>query len=109
MEFLGLPEVQIIILICISGVAMRTFMGMEGKKLSEFNFRYLFSTFVIGLLTSIGIVGAAIQVLPNDLTATSQLIIIVGQIGTVIGADVIIKKSIPKLQNVGKKTEVKSE
>ncbi len=96
---LGLTEVSIILLICVSGVGIRTYMGTAGKSLSEFSFRELFRTFVIGLLTSIAVVGSVIEQLPDDMTATSQLIVVAGQIGTVIGVDYIAKKGILKIKS----------
>lgn len=100
MEILGLAPVSAIILICIIGVGIRTFMGMEGKKLNEFRIRTLFSTFALGLITSIGIVGATIEGISGNVSDTAQLIIVVGQIGTIIGVDYVAKKGMPKIRGV---------
>jgi len=98
LEILGLAPVTAIIVICVIGVGIRTFMGMEGKKASELKIRTLFGTFALGLITSIGIVGVTIEGISGDVSDTAQLIIIVGQIGTIIGVDYVAKKGImPKI------------
>jgi len=99
MAILISDPVTAIILICIIGVGIRTYMGMEGKNLKEFSIRTTFSTFTLGLITSIGIVGATIEAIPSDITPTAELIIMVGQIGTIIGVDYVAKKGIAKAQN----------
>lgn len=92
MQVLGLDPVLITVVICIIGVSYRILTGMQGKNWSEFNFTMSATTFMLGMVTSIGLVAPVIDALPDNLNSTLQLAAIVGQIGLVIGIDAGMRK-----------------
>lgn len=92
MEILGFDPVSITIAICIIGVSFRIFTGMAGKKRSEFNPTLALTTFMIGMVTAVGLVAPVIDVLPEDLDSTLQLAVVFGQIGLVMGIDGVVRK-----------------
>jgi len=92
MQILGLEPVSVIIIICIIGVSGRVYMGMAGKSWKEFNIHLVMITFMLGMITSIGIVAPVIDALPNDIDPTLQLVVVAGQIGLVMGVDSVVRK-----------------
>lgn len=92
MEFLGLGPLQITFMICFTGVVYRVINGMIGKKRSEFSPPLLVTTFMTGVITSIGLVAPVIQVIPSDAAPLVILAAIAGQIATVMGIDTIVRK-----------------
>jgi len=87
MEVLGFNAVQVTILICVIGVLYRILTGMIGKSWKEFNPTMAMTTFMLGIVTSIGLVAPIIDALPNTISPTLQIAAIVGQIGLVMGID----------------------
>lgn len=103
MQVLGLDPVLITVGICIIGVAYRILTGMAGKSWSEFNPTMAMTTFMLGIVTSIGLVAPVIDALPNDLSSTLQLAAIVGQIGLVMGIDAGVRKGQKVAQSIKEK------
>lgn len=92
MQILGLDPVIITIAICVIGVSYRILTGMAGKSWSEFNFTLAGSTFMIGMVTSVGLVAPVIDALPDTMDSTLQLAAVFGQIGLVMGIDSAVRK-----------------
>lgn len=92
MEILGLTPVLLTIIICIIGVSYRILTGMQGKKWSEFNPTMAATTFMLGIVTSVGLVAPVIDALPDDLDPVLQLAAVFGQIGLVMGIDAGVRK-----------------
>lgn len=92
MQVLGFDPVVITIAICVIGVGFRIITGMAGKRWSEFNPTLAISTFMIGMVTSVGLVAPVIDALPNGLNSTLQLAAVFGQIGLVMGIDSAVRK-----------------
>lgn len=92
MEILGFDPVVITVAICIIGVSFRIINGMTGKSLSEFNPMLAMTTFMIGMVTSVGLVAPVIDALPDDLDSTLQLAAVFGQIGLIMGIDSAVRK-----------------
>lgn len=110
MQVLGLDPVTITIVICIIGVSYRIVTGMQGKSWSEFNPTMALTTFMLGIVTSVGLVAPVIDALPDDLTPVLQLAAIVGQIGLVMGMDAAVRKGQKVAQTIKeKKSEDLSE
>ena len=65
---------------------------MQGKKWSEFNPTMAMTTFMLGIVTSIGLVAPIIDALPDTLSSTLQMAAVVGQIGLVMGIDAGVRK-----------------
>jgi len=92
MEILGLSPVLVTIAICIIGVSYRIITGMAGKSWSEFNPTIALTTFMLGIVTSIGLVAPIIDALPDDMSATLQMAAIGGQVLVVMGLDAGVRK-----------------
>lgn len=92
MQILGFDPAIITIAICVIGVSYQIITGMAGKSWSEFNPTLAGSTFMIGIVTSIGLVAPVIDALPDDLDTTMQLAAVAGQIGLVMGIDSAVRK-----------------
>ncbi len=92
MQILGFDPVLVTILICIVGVSYRILTGMAQKSWREFNPTLAASTFMIGMVTSVGLVAPVIDALPDDLDSTLQLAAVFGQIGLIMGIDSAVRK-----------------
>jgi len=93
MQILGFEPVIITVIICVIGVSFRIITGMVGKSWSEFNPTLALTTFMIGMVTSVGLVAPVIDALPEDMDSTLQLAAVFGQIGLVMGVDAAVRKS----------------
>lgn len=114
MQILGLDPVLITIGICVIGVLYRILTGMAGKSWREFNPTLAMTTFMIGMVTSVGLVAPVIDALPDDLDTTLQLAAVFGQIGLVMGIDSAVRKGQKTAQAVKEKishnlTEIEPE
>lgn len=92
MQVLGFDPVIVTVVICVIGVLYRIFTGMAGKSWKEFNPTLAMTTFMLGIVTSIGLVAPVIDALPDDMDTTLQLAAVVGQIGLVMGMDAAVRK-----------------
>lgn len=92
MQVFGFDAVQVTILICIIGVLYRILSGMAGKSWREFNPTLALTTFMLGIVTSIGLVAPIIDALPDNISPTLQMAAIVGQIGLIMGIDSGVRK-----------------
>ncbi len=105
MQVLGLDPVLLTVIICIVGVSYRILTGMQGKSWSEFNPTMAATTFMLGIVTSIGLVAPVIDALPDDITPVIQLAAVVGQIGLVMGIDAGVRKGQKAAQSIKAKKE----
>ena len=105
MQVLGLDPVIVTIAICIIGVLYRIITGMAGKSWSEFNPTMAMTTFMLGIVTSIGLVAPIIDALPDNLSSTLQMAAVVGQIGIVMGIDGGVRKGQKVAQSIKAKKE----
>lgn len=105
MQVLGFDPVIITVVICVIGVLYRIITGMQGKKWSEFNPTMAATTFMLGIVTSIGLVAPVIDALPDNLSSTLQMAAVVGQILLVMGIDAGVRKG----QKVAQSIQVKKE
>lgn len=103
MNVLGFDPVTITVAICIIGTSYRILTGMQGKKWSEFNPTMAMTTFMLGIVTSIGLVAPVIDALPDDITPVLQLAAVVGQVGLVMGIDAGVRKGQKVAQNLKEK------
>lgn len=92
MQILGFDPVLVTVAICIVGVSYRILTGMAQKSWREFNPTLAASTFMIGMVTSVGLVAPVIDALPDNLDSTLQLAAVFGQIGLVMGIDSAVRK-----------------
>ena len=107
MQILGFDPVLVTIAICIIGISYRILSGMAGKSWSEFNLTLAASTFMIGMVTSVGLVAPVIDALPEDMDTTLQLAAVFGQIGLVMGVDSAVRKGQKIAQKIkDKKSEI---
>lgn len=105
MQLLGFDPVIVTIAVCIIGVSYRILTGMAGKSWSEFNLTMAMTTFMLGIVTSIGLVAPVIDALPDDLSSTLQVAVVVGQIGLVMGIDAGVRKGQKVAQAIKEKKE----
>jgi len=103
LQVLGLDPVLVTILVCVIGVSYRILTGMAGKNWKEFNFTLAGTTFMLGIITSIGLVAPVIDALPDDMDQTLQLAAVVGQIGLVMGMDAAVRKGQKTAQKIKEK------
>lgn len=92
MEILGLSPVFITLIICAIGIVYQLISGMVGKKLSEFNPAMAMTTTMLALVTAVGLVAPIVDAIPNDSSALTQLQVVVGQVGLVMGMDSAVRK-----------------
>lgn len=105
MQLFGLDPVSITIGICVIGVSYRIITGMIGKKKSEFSTSLMMSTFMLGIITSIGLIAPVIDAIPNDSDSLIVLSVVAGQIATIMGVDAAARKGYKISQNnISKKT-----
>lgn len=110
MQVLGLEPVIVTIAICVIGVLYRILTGMAGKSWKEFNPTMAMTTFMLGIVTSIGLVAPVIDALPDNLSSTLQMAAVVGQIGLVMGIDAGVRKGQKVAQKIkDKKSQDVSE
>jgi len=103
LQVLGLDPVLVTIAICVIGVSYRILTGMAGKSWSEFNPTMAMTTFMLGIVTSIGLVAPVIDALPDNLSSTLQMAAIVGQIALVMGIDAGVRKGQKVAQKIKEK------
>ena len=98
MTFFGLSPVELTVIICITGVGFRIIQGMQGKSWRDFNFQLAFSTFFIGVISSIGLVAPVISAIPPGADSLLALTVIAAQIATVMGIDATVRKGYKTVQ-----------
>lgn len=103
MQVLGLDPVTVTVAICIIGVSYRILTGMQGKSWSEFNYTMAATTFMLGIVTSVGLVAPIIDALPDDISPVLQLAAVFGQIGLVMGVDAGVRKGQKVAQSIKEK------
>jgi len=103
MQVLGLDPVLITVAICIIGASYRILTGMAGKSWREFNPTLAATTFMLSIVTSVGLVAPIIDALPDDLSSTLQLAAVFGQIGLVMGIDSAVRKGQKTAQAIKEK------
>ena len=103
MQVLGLYPVTVTIAICIIGVSYRILTGMQGKSWSEFNYTMAATTFMLGVVTAVGLVAPIIDALPDDISPVLQLAAVFGQIGLVMGVDAGVRKGQKVAQSIKEK------
>lgn len=103
MQVLGLDPVLVTVAVCVIGVSYRILTGMAGKSWTEFNPTLAMTTFMIGMVTSVGLVAPVIDALPDTLDSTLQLAAVFGQIGLVMGMDAAVRKGQKTAQKIKEK------
>ena len=103
MQVLGFDPVLVTIGICVIGVLYIILTGMAGKSWREFNLTLAMTTFMLGIVTSIGLVAPVIDALPENMDTTLQLAAVVGQIGLVMGIDAAVRKGQKTAQKIKEK------
>ena len=79
---------------------------MQGKKLKDFKVNLAFTTFVIGVISSIGLVAPVISSMPSGSTDLLYLTVIASQIATVMGVDATVRKGYKRVeQSLSKKAD----
>lgn len=108
MQVLGLDPVMVTVIICVVGVSFRIITGMAGKDWKEFSPVLALSTFMIGVVTSVGLVAPVIDALPENLNSTLQLAAVFGQIGLIMGIDSAVRKGQKIVQAIKDKKTIPS-
>ena len=78
---------------------------MAGKSWREFNPTMAATTFMLALVTSVGLVAPIIDALPSDMSSTMQLAAIAGQVAAIMGIDAGVRKGQKVAQSVKAKKE----
>ena len=87
----GYSPVIAALLITVIGIGLRTFIGIAGKRKSEFNPMLLMTSFIIGFFASLQLVIASLQHIPIGIDELGMLGIISGEVATVMGIDAVVK------------------
>jgi len=103
LQVLGLDPVLLTVVICIIGVSYRILTGMAGKSWREFNPTLAMTTFMLALVTSVGLVAPVIDALPSDMSTTMQLAAVAGQVAAIMGIDAGVRKGQKAAQAVKNK------
>ena len=103
MQILGFEPVVITLVVCVIGVSYQIITGMSGKSLKEFNPTLALTTFMLGVITSIGLVAPVIDAVPNDSDPLVQLTVVAGQVLLVMGMDSAVRKGQKIAQKVQEK------
>ena len=103
MQVLGFEAVIVTMAICVIGVVYRIITGMAGKNWREFNPTMALTTFMLGVVTSVGLVAPVIDALPDDQSPVLQLAAVFGQIGLVMGMDAAVRKGQKVAQTIKEK------
>lgn len=108
MNLLLIDPVILTLVICVVGVSYRILTGMIGKKISEFSVPLMTTTFMVGLITSIGLVAPVIESIPDDSDSLVILSVIASQIAAIMGVDAATRKGYKIAQKkILEKKEVK--
>lgn len=75
------------IIITIVGIGLKTLFVLLEKGKSAYDFRMTCASLILGFLVSLQLVVTSLNVIPLELPASTHLVIIVGEILTVIGVD----------------------
>lgn len=92
MNLLLIDPVILTLAICVIGVSYRIATGMIGKKWSEFSLPLMTTTFMVGLITAIGLVAPVIEAIPDDSSSLVVLSVIASQIAAIMGVDAATRK-----------------
>lgn len=105
-NLLEIDPVILTMFICIIGVSYRILTGMIGKKRSEFSIGLATTTFMVGIITSIGLVAPVVDALPDDSSSLVVLSSVAGLIATVMGVDAATRKGYKLTQQRKQNQEV---
>ena len=94
---LGFTPIQAAIGITIIGIGFRTFIGMSGKPIRDFNVRILAKSGIVAFFASLTVVITSIQYIPVGIDDLGMLAIITGEIATVMGIDAGIHSASKRL------------
>ena len=113
MEILGLSPVAAALIITLTGITLRTILGMSGKSRKEFNPQLLLVSFVIGFFASVQLVITSLQHIPADADELVILSIVTGEIATVMGIDAGVrsagKRADAKMRQIAQKLKAEAE
>ena len=96
-SILGFTPIQAAIGITIIGIGFRTFIGMSGKPIRDFNVKILAKSGIVAFFASLTIVITSIQYIPVGIDDLGMLAIITGEIATVMGVDAGIHSASKRL------------
>lgn len=85
----GIKTTHLIAGVAITGIILQTYKGMIGKKKSEFSIDQLAFTVIVGIISSIFILGPAFQAISKDISDPDLMIFLMQQVLTVIGAKTV--------------------
>lgn len=89
MQIFGLSPVEITLIICIVGIALRVYIGRVKNPNTKFNFNVVILSFMVGVITSVGLVAPVIDAIPVNSTQIIILPLIAGQIIVVMKTESI--------------------
>ena len=101
MQVFGLDAVEITIIICIVGIALRVYIGKVKNPETPLSINAIILSFMVGVLISIGLVAPVIDAIPEDSDKIVILTAIVGQIIVVMKSESISTAA----RNLFKKTK----
>ena len=80
MEILGLSPITVVLIICLTGVELRVYIGKIKHPDQKFNVNKMILSFFVGVIISVSMVAPVIDELPDDTDELKLLPIIAGQI-----------------------------
>jgi len=106
MEIFGFSSVEAVLAICIVGIILRTYIGIQKNPGTKIDINTVIISFMVGIIASVGLVAPAIDTIPDGTEGITLLPIIAGQIIIVMKSQSIATAVIKIAQ---KKQEKKEE
>jgi len=106
MEVFGLSPVELTLIICIVGISLRVYIGRVKRPDTKLNINAIVSSFMIGVIISVGLVAPVIDAIPLDTKDIVILSVITGQIIVVMKSESIAQAAKDILMPKKSKTEI---
>lgn len=90
MEIFGLTPVQLTLIICVIGIALRVYIGYIKNPKSKFNVNVVVVSFFIGIIISVGLVAPTVESIDSG-DELKAFAVIAGQIIVVMQSESIAK------------------
>ena len=89
MEVFGLSPIVLTLIICVTGIALRVYIGKIKNSHLPWNIHAIILSFMIGIIVSIGLVAPVINAIPQDYDEMIILPLVAGQIIIVMKSESI--------------------
>jgi len=88
-EIFGLSPVILTLIICVTGIGLRVYIGRIKNLQQPLNVHAVILSFLVGIIVSVGLVAPVINAIPQDYDELIILPLVAGQIIVVMKAESI--------------------